>query len=141
MKLSIHLLAFFTLVCLEAASQSADSSKYKSLEPYDFHLTYLKDEKAVLIDVREFFEYKKSRIKDAINIPSSVNMKIAADTLGKDRSLFLYCTTGYRSKRAADKFIQMGFEIVYSLDGGIKAWKQDEFPVEKKRLKRCENSH
>jgi rhodanese-related sulfurtransferase len=136
MKLSIHLLAFITFVCLETSGQNADSVKYKSLEPYDFHLTYLKDDKAVLIDVREFFEYKKSRIKDAINIPSSGKLELAADTLGIDKSLFLYCTTGYRSKRAADKFIQMGFENVYSLEGGIKAWKQDGFPVERKKVKR-----
>lgn len=138
MKLSIPLLVFLTVVCLESLGQPAESLKYKSLEPYDFHLTYLKDDKAVLIDVREFFEYKKSRIKDAINIPSSGNLEFAADTFEKDKSLFLYCTTDYRSKRVAAKFSEKKFVNVYNLEGGIKAWKNDGFPVDRKRLKGTE---
>jgi len=135
MKISIPLLVFLTIACLEASGQKADSVKYKSLEPYDFHLTWLKTDKAMLIDVREFFEYKKSRIKDAVNIPSSGNLELACDTLEKELSLFLYCTTDFRSKRVAEKFGVMGFAKVYDLEGGIRAWKKDGFPVEKKRLK------
>lgn len=116
--------------------QVEDSSKFKSLEPYDFHLTYLKEEKAILIDVREFFEYKRKRIKDAVNIPSSGNLEFAADTLDKESVLFLYCTTDYRSKNVADKFYEKRFKKIYSLDGGIVAWKKDGFPVERKKIKR-----
>lgn len=116
--------------------QVQDSVKYKLLEPYDFHLTYLKEENAILIDVREFFEYKKKRIKDAVNIPSSGNLEFAADTLDKESVLFLYCTTGYRSKNVAKKFSEKGFHKVYSLDGGIVAWKKDGFLVERKKIKK-----
>lgn len=131
------ILIIFIIVCLTFVSaQQSDSVKYISLEPYDFHLTCLKDDKAVLIDVREFFEYKKSRIKDAINIPSTGNLEFAVDTLAKDKSLFLYCTTGYRSKRVAEKYCKMGFAIIYNLEGGIMAWKKDGFPVERKKVKR-----
>ena len=133
---SLLLISLFFLAGIEPLlSQNADSIKYTNLEPYDFHLNYLRDDKAMRIDVREYFEYKKSRIKDAINIPSSGNMDFASDTINKERSLFMYCTTGYRSKRVAEKFSVKGFTNVYSLDGGIKAWKEDGFPVEKKRLK------
>ena len=136
MRLSISIVSLLIVICLNASGQQADSVKYKSLEPYDFHLTCLKDDKAVIIDVREFFEYKKSRIKDAINIPSSGNMEFASDTLEKDKSLFLYCTTGYRSKRVCEKFADKGFANVYNLEGGLKAWKKDGFPVQKKKVKK-----
>jgi rhodanese-related sulfurtransferase len=133
MKISITLLVFFTIVCMDASSKKADSLKFKTLEPYDFHLIWLKSDKAMLIDVREYFEYKKSRIKDAVNIPSSGNLEFAGDTLDKELSLFLYCTTDFRSKRVAEKFGVMGFAGVYDLAGGIRAWKKDGFPIERKK--------
>ena len=138
MKLSVSLLILLTVLCLGLSAQSADSVKYISLEPYDFHLTWLKTDKALLIDVREFFEYKKSRIKAAVNIPSSGNLEFAGDTLNKELSIFVYCTSGFRSKRVAEKFGGMGFVRVYNLEGGIKAWKSDGFPVEKKKGRRKE---
>ncbi|MBE0668787.1 MAG: rhodanese-like domain-containing protein [Bacteroidales bacterium] len=134
---TISIISVFILVlCSKIAGQVDDSVKFKSLEPYDFHLAYLKQDTAMLIDVREFFEYKKSRIKDAVNISSSGNLKFAADTLDKECALFLYCTTGFRSKRAARDFYDLGFLKLYNLDGGIVAWKKEGFAVEKKRLRK-----
>ena len=119
-----------------AQSQVSDSIKYQSLEPYDFHLQYLREDSALLIDVREFFEFKGKRIKEAINIPSSGNLDFAADTIDENYALFLYCTTDYRSKRAAEEFYDKGFRKLYSLEGGIAAWKKDRFPMERKKIKR-----
>jgi rhodanese-related sulfurtransferase len=135
MKISINLMLFLTVAYLELSGQTADSIKYINLEPYDFHLNYLKDDTALLIDVREFFEYKRTRIKGAINIPSSGNLDFAGDTLEKNLALFLYCTTDSRSIKAANEFADKGFRKVYNLKGGIWAWKKDGFQVEKKRLK------
>lgn len=117
-------------------AQTADSSKYLSLEPYDFHLQYLRKDSVMLIDVREFFEYRGRRIKDAVNIPSSGNLEIPADTTDKNFALFLYCSTDYRSKRVAEFFYDKGFRKVYNLAGGIVAWKRDGFPIEKKKVRR-----
>lgn len=133
--LSVFIL--FIIISLgQVAGQIPDSLKFKSLLPYDFHLAYLKADKAILIDVREFFEYKKSRLKDAINIPSSVNLDFAADTLNKESALFLYCTSGFRSKRIAGKFYDKGFRKLYSLDGGITAWKKEGNPLDHKRVRK-----
>ena len=138
MKISLPLIVLLTVLCLELTGQSADSVKYISLEPYYFHLNWLKTDKALLIDVREFFEYKKSRIKDAVNIPSSGNIEFAGDTLDKELSLFLYCTSGFRSKRVAEKFGVMGFAGIFNLEGGFKAWKEEGFTVERKKVRRKE---
>jgi rhodanese-related sulfurtransferase len=138
MKLSIPLLILLTVLCLETAGQTSDSVKYINLEPYDFHLNYLKDDTALLIDVREFFEYKRSRIKDAVLISSSGNLDFATDTLDKNLALFIYCTTDYRSIRVAVKFAEKGFRKVYNLEGGIRAWRRDGFPVERKKMRRGE---
>lgn len=128
----LFILAFFNTL----TGQVTDSAKVKSLSPYDFHMAYLKEDSAVLIDVREFFEFRKSRLKGAVNIPSSGNIGVAADTIDKECGLFLYCTTGFRSKRVGKYFYDKGFCKIYSLEGGIVAWKKEEMPVVRKKIKR-----
>jgi rhodanese-related sulfurtransferase len=121
---------------LSLTSQVPDSVKYQSLAPYDFQLQYLREDSALLIDVREFIEYRKLRIKGALLLPSSKGFEIAADTLDKDRSLFCYCYSGGRSSKALLFFYDKGFRKLFNLKGGITAWKKDGFPVDKKRVKR-----
>jgi rhodanese-related sulfurtransferase len=137
MKLPIPVLLILAFACtvFPISAQEADSLKYISLKPAGFRESYLKDKNALLIDVREYFEYKKSRIKGAVNIPSSGNIDIAADTLNNNRSLYLYCTSGFRAKKVAVRLADRGFGSVINLEGGIKRWKEDGMPVEKKRLK------
>ncbi len=134
---SFHLAVLLLLVTVSTiTAQVPDSVKFKSLPPYYFHLDYLKTDPALLIDVREFFEFRRSRIKDAVNIPSSNNMKKATDTISHDCSLFLYCTTDSRSDRVAKRLYDLGFRKLYSLEGGIVAWRKDGFPMEKKKRHR-----
>jgi rhodanese-related sulfurtransferase len=125
------------IACISAYSQDiTDSVKFKLLEPYDFHLQYLKTDQALLVDVREVFEYRGKRIRDAVNIPSSGNLDFAADTIDKECALFLYCTTDYRSNRVARVFYEKGFRKIYSLEGGIARWKKEGMPVVKRTKRR-----
>jgi len=130
--LALNFLIFLTF-CIQITGQETDSVKYKSLIPKDFYTAFLKSDKAILIDVREGFEFRPSHLKKAINIPASGNMEYAADTINKEYSVFFYCTTGFRSKRVAKIFCEKGFRDVYSLDGGIVAWRKAGMPVVKKR--------
>ncbi|MCX6259956.1 MAG: rhodanese-like domain-containing protein [Bacteroidia bacterium] len=121
---------------LRLEGQVPDSVKYKSLDPYDFHFQYLRTDSSILIDVREPFEFKGNRIKGAINIPASGNLDKAADTINKKLTLFLYCTSGFRSCNTAEKLYDKGFRKLYNLKGGITAWRKDEMPVQKGRIKK-----
>jgi rhodanese-related sulfurtransferase len=121
------------LFCFILSAQSSEPVKYKSLEPYYFHLEFLKADSALMIDVREPFEFRGKKIRDAVNIPSSNNLEYSADTISKNYSLFFYCTTDYRSRRVAEYFFDQGFSRVYNLEGGIAAWKRDGYPVFRKR--------
>ena len=116
--------------------QVPDSSKYQSLGPYYFHLEYLKKDSSLLIDVRQPFEFKGRRIKNAINIPSSGNIERAADTLNKDFAYFLYCLTDHRSRRVAETLYDKGFRKLFNLEGGIVAWRKDGMPVEKGKIRK-----
>jgi len=137
--LPIFLLLCFTNL-LQSEAQIADSVKYQSLEPYDFHLRYLRIDSSVLIDVREPFEFRGKRIRDAINIPSSGNLEKAADTLNRKFAYFLYCTTDFRSRNAAEILYEKGFRKLYNLEGGIVAWKKDRMPVVKGTGRRAQGT-
>jgi thioredoxin 1 len=129
-------LLFLIIVCfLPLDGQVQDSIKYQSLKPNDFYLQYLKTDSSILIDVREPFEFKGSRIKNAINIPASGDLEQAAYTLNKEYTLFLYCTSGFRSSKAAEKLYEKGFRKLYNLEGGIVAWRKDGMPVIKGKTK------
>jgi len=135
MKTTALCLLVLLICCIQVTGQDADSVKYKSLPPKDFQSAFQKSEKAILIDVREGFEYRPSHLKKAVNIPSSGNFQFVADTINKECSLFFYCTTGFRSKRVAKYFCEKGFKNVYSLDGGIVAWRKEKLPVLKRRTR------
>jgi len=136
MKFLSFFLLFYMGTLLQLEGQVTDSVKYKSLDPYYFHLRYLGTDSSILIDVREPFEYKGNRIKGSINIPASGNLDYAADTLNKNYALFLYCTSGFRSSKAAEKLFNKGFHNIYNLEGGITAWRKDRMPVQKGRIRR-----
>ncbi len=127
---------FFLISGALSLSQVPDSIKYQSLKPYDFNLQYLSEDSALMIDVREYFEFRKSRIKDALNLPSSEGYDITADTLDKKYSLFFYCYSGGRSKKAVFFFYDKGFRKLYNLEGGITGWKKEGLRVERKKVKR-----
>jgi len=136
MKFLSGLIFFFIAGILPLAGQIPDSVKYQSLKPNDFRQRYIKTDSSILIDVREPFEFKGNRIKGAINIPASGNLEKAADSLNKEFSLFIYCTSGFRSSNAAQKLYDKGFRKLYNLEGGMVAWRKDELPVVKGRVKR-----
>jgi thioredoxin 1 len=129
------LLLIFTSV---SSAQLPDSLKYKSLVPNEFQIAFLNDSNALLVDVREFFEYKKSRIKDAVNIPSSEDLSESSDSIDKEKHLFVYCTSGYRARRVAVKLYDYGFTHIYNLDGGLTAWRKADMPLDKKKIKKKE---
>ena len=129
--LIICLLTFSSL-----GAQVPDSAKYISLDPYYFHLEYLKQDSSLLIDVRQPFEFRANRIKDAVNMPSSKHLKALIDTLPVNFSLFLYCTDDYRSRRACEICYDLGATKVYNLEGGLVAWRKEKFPVERRRKRK-----
>ena len=136
MKFLSFFLLFYIGTLLQLEGQVTDSVKYKSLNPHDFHLKYLQTDSSILMDVREPFEYKGNRIKGSVNIPASGDLDKVTDTLNKKTSLFIYCTSGFRSSNAAIKLYNKGFRKLYNLEGGIKAWRKDRMPVQKGRIRR-----
>lgn len=87
---------------------------------------------ALLLDVREPKEFEGGRLPAALHIPLSQLAGRAAE-LAKyaTRPVIAYCESGRRSRMAGGTLSKAGFKEVYSLEGGLAAWKKDGLPVEK----------
>ena len=101
-----------------------NSEKKLSMSIEDFKMRVLSSTTAYfLIDCRETQEYKKSHIKNSKNIPLG---KLLSDAkkglLPKDKDLFVYCQTGYRSLLASKELRKIGYNRVFYLEGGIDAY-------------------
>ncbi len=135
MKLISIILLLFILFCFSIKGQENDSLKYKPLQPEEFLVKILHEKNAVLIDVRTFDEFRKVRLQKSVNIPVSDDFTRLADTLNKETPIFLYCSRGVRSIKAAVKLYDLGFRNLYSLRGGIENWKNVRLPVIRYRIK------
>lgn len=87
---------------------------------------------AVVIDVRGAEDFRKGHIVNARNVEIG---QISADnaTLKKQKNkvLITVCDNGIVSNRAAALLRKAGFEKVFSLKGGLNAWRTENLPLVK----------
>ena len=77
----------------------------------------------LLLDVRESQEWKQIHIPDAIHIPKDqIIDRISSVTNDKTVPVYIHCRSGVRSLYAAQCLQEMGFEKIYSVEGGIMDW-------------------
>ena len=89
------------------------------------------DKNVRLIDVREDNEWDAAHASGAEHLGKGIiERDIETAVPDKNTELILYCGGGYRSALAADVLQQMGYNNVYSMAGGWKAWKDAGAPVE-----------
>jgi SulP family sulfate permease len=90
--------------------------------------TRLNKEKLILVDVREPYEYKKGHIPQSQSIPLRM-VRLKGDNLPTDLPILVICRIGRRSRLAANILKDMGYEQVYSLEGGTLAWEAAGYPL------------
>ncbi len=74
---------------------------------------------AYIIDVREPYEFAKSHIKGAVNIPFNTFKNNPAEYLKSEQMNYFVCLSGKRSTMAADAATNAGFANVTVLLGGM----------------------
>ena len=89
----------------------------------------VRDDGAVLLDIREPKELVRYRIPGAVHIPMG-DLAQRAGELDPDRPIVVYCKSGQRSLVSTDELLDLGFTDVASLNGGIIAWAEANQPVE-----------
>ncbi|MCG8306046.1 MAG: rhodanese-like domain-containing protein [Cytophagales bacterium] len=75
---------------------------------------------AIIIDVRTQREFDRGHLENAIIIDVyQKDFKKRINELDKNKSYFVYCKTGIRSRKAVNYMLQSGFKKVCNLEGGI----------------------
>lgn len=83
-----------------------------------------------VVDVREPWEYEKDHIAGSKLIPLARIISSPGNQITDDHVIFV-CEVGQRSGVAAELAASLGFENLYNLEGGMTAWRQSGYPVEK----------
>lgn len=89
-------------------------------------------EKFVLVDVREESEFAKDHLPGAVHIGKGVierDIEVRFPSL--NTPMILYCGGGFRSALAADNLQKMGYTNVISMDGGVRGWREKNYPLTK----------
>lgn len=130
---TLLVLAFFgTLGILIFSEISRQMSGMKSIGPSE--ATQLSNrEDAVFLDIRNEADFQAGHIPDAVHIPLKQLAERSAELAKhKDKPVIAYCRSGNQSNGAGGILKRNGFESVYNLDGGIKAWQKANMPLSSK---------
>jgi rhodanese-related sulfurtransferase len=89
-------------------------------------------DKFLLVDVREESEFAKDHLPGAIHLGKGIiERDIEARVPELNTEMILYCGGGFRSALAADNLQKMGYTNAISMDGGIRDWREKNFPLTK----------
>ena len=84
------------------------------------------------VDVREDNEWSAGRAAGARHLGRGViERDIEAAIPDRHREIVLYCGGGFRSALTADNLQKMGYRRVFSMAGGMRAWRERGLPEEK----------
>jgi len=119
------LIGFVVLCCLTGCSSnnhSKDTPKYHTISTEEvFEEIENENSSVYIVDVRTLPEYNSGHIKKAINIPLDQIDTIKNYVSSKKETVIVYCQSGNRSKQAAEKLLDLGYQNVFDL-GGIQDW-------------------
>ncbi len=89
-------------------------------------------QEAQLLDVRTPGEFAQGHIPGAFNYNvNDAGFMKNAETLDKNKPVYVYCRSGARSSNAMNQLKKAGFKEVYNLQGGIMAWGSEGREVSK----------
>lgn len=96
--------------------------EYTSISMDEAKEMMARDDGHIIVDVRREDEYAEGHIPGAILIPNeSIEYDQPEELPEWEQVILIYCENGVRSKEAAQKLADMGYENVYEF-GGIVDW-------------------
>lgn len=102
----------------------------KTISVHELKQHYDNSQDICLIDVRELDEWQDLHIPRALHIPKDDLIALIQEKIPqRSQPIYLHCRGGVRSLHAANSLIELGYEDVYSVDGGIMEWAKAGYPV------------
>ena len=121
------LIAAFTFTSCRG-TESKTETTLNTVVKGEYHKISAKDAKnmmdsgnVTIVDVRRADEFAAGHIPGAILVTNETITKAPSELPDKDATLLIYCRSGRRSKEAAMKLIDLGYQNVYDF-GGIIDW-------------------
>ncbi len=106
----------------------------EELSPQQVYELLQKNDKHVVLDVREKEEFREGHLENAVSVPRGfLEMKMDAEVPDKSTSIIAYCAGGVRSLLAGKVMQEMGYENVISMSGGYTAWKNEGYAFKQDR--------
>jgi rhodanese-related sulfurtransferase len=123
--------ALIVILLLLMLMEFLKKSKGTNLSPVDT-INLINHENAAVIDIRSSDAYLNGHIIGSISIPlHELNDKIKKIEKFKAQPIVIVCATGKDSTQAMRILTGKGFARIYTLQGGIQAWKMNEMPLTK----------
>lgn len=86
---------------------------------------------SLIVDVRSRSEYGRGHLPGAVHIPFyAVASTLSQMQFPKDGEIVMYCEHGPRAGLASLLLHLSGYDALYSLEGHMKSWRQNQFPIE-----------
>jgi len=99
---------YYTLTGVDLVSEDEAKAKIKS------------GEIKVIIDVRTSLEYNLGHYPNALHLPFDEMTIESTKDLNKNHGIVVYCNTGQRARKAAEKLKTLGFKNVFYIASTYK---------------------
>jgi thioredoxin len=117
-SICLILLSFVVFSC-----NGQTSKNVKTIEAKAFAEKITLTPNPQILDVRTPEEFASDHIDNAKNVNwLGTDFVTNAATFDKSKPVFVYCKSGGRSQKAAEKLSALGFTTIYELAGGILKW-------------------
>jgi rhodanese-related sulfurtransferase len=104
--------------------------RIREVNAHDVKAKLDNQERFFLVDVREESEYAAGHLPKAIHLSKGILERDIEGVIPDfGAQIILYCGGGFRSALAADNLQRMGYETVFSMDGGFRDWRGAGFPI------------
>ena len=105
----------------DTAEDMTDKAAYHKLSAEEAYEMMVSQE-VVVVDVRTREEYDGGHLENAGLVPNeSIGSEIPEARPDTEATLLVYCRSGRRSKDAAQKLLELGYQSVYDF-GGVIDW-------------------
>jgi rhodanese-related sulfurtransferase len=114
---------------IAGASVSVDGGSYLNVTPSELN-TMLSNKDFVFINVH--IPFAGNIVATDLSIPyDQIEQTLAKLPADKKAKIVLYCRSGRMSAIAAETLVKLGYTNIWNLDGGMVAWEQAGYEIQK----------
>lgn len=124
-RYTIRLVSLILIISAPVAGCATNITRGELLEQM------MTEKPPLIVDVRSQGEFDLDHVPGAVHIPFyAIGSGLKDLGYPKTDPVVLYCEHGPRASVAGFSLYLSGYDRVYSLEGHMKGWRKNEFPIE-----------